>query len=143
MSGLILKLRPFEQLLINGVVVENGERNTRLRVKTEGAHILRMKNAMRPEDAKTPLKRAYYVAQLAVAGQLPNADAAAMLNKAIENLVDEKTSAELRDRIEQNDFYHAMRYLGALAFSEADDASLITVGAEPSRDDKARSSSKK
>ena len=66
MSGLILKLRPNEELMINGVIVENGDKKTRLRVKTEGAHILRLKDAIRPEDATTPLKRAYYVAQMTV-----------------------------------------------------------------------------
>ena len=65
MAGLILKLRPHEELMINGVVVENGDRKARLRVKTDGAHILRLRDAMKPEDATTPLKRAYYIAQMA------------------------------------------------------------------------------
>ena len=57
MGGLVLKLRPHEELMINGVLVENGERNTRLRVKTEGANILRLKDALRPEEATTPVAR--------------------------------------------------------------------------------------
>lgn len=57
MSGLILKLRPYEELLINGVLIENGDRNTRLRVKTEGAHILRLKDALNPEEATSLIKK--------------------------------------------------------------------------------------
>ena len=83
MGGLVLKLRPHEELLINGVLIENGERNARLRVKTEGAHILRLRDALSPEEATTPLKRAYYIAQLAVAGQLSNAEAGAILTEAL------------------------------------------------------------
>lgn len=64
MAGLILKLRPHEQLMINGVVFEYGDRKTRLRVRTEGAHVLRLRGAMRPEDATTPLKRAFSAARL-------------------------------------------------------------------------------
>ena len=57
-SGLVLKLRPREQLLVNGVVIENGERKTSLRIKTEGARILRLRDLISPEKATTPVKRA-------------------------------------------------------------------------------------
>ena len=99
MAGLILKLRPNEELMINGIVIENGDRKTRLRVKTEGAHILRLREAIRPEDATTPLKRAYYVAQLAVAGQISNKDAALMLKNALEEF--SGTDTALREEIDR------------------------------------------
>ena len=34
MSGLVLKLGPHERIMINGVVVENGDRRARLNVLT-------------------------------------------------------------------------------------------------------------
>ncbi|MHA1128794.1 MAG: flagellar biosynthesis repressor FlbT, partial [Alphaproteobacteria bacterium] len=38
MSGLVLKLRPAERILINGVVVENGDRRAKLNVLTPNAN---------------------------------------------------------------------------------------------------------
>lgn len=116
MSGLILKLRPNEELMINGVIVENGDKKTRLRVKTEGAHILRLKDAIRPEDATTPLKRAYYVAQMTVAGQIPAEEAHQMLQNAMAEFggVDAGKREEIDQRMAEKDFYKVMRSLASL-----------------------------
>jgi flagellar protein FlbT len=121
MSGLILKLRPYEELLINGVLVENGDRNARLRVKTEGAHILRLRDALRPEEATTPLKRAYYVAQLAVAGQISSAEAAAILTDALAAAPGLAADADLGDCVARHDFYQVMRSLRDAAFADRAD----------------------
>ncbi len=94
MAGLILKLRPFEEVLINGVVVENGDRKTRLRVKTEGAKILRLRSALRADDATTPLARAAYVAQLGVSGDLPVAEALSLLSDALPALLSDASEQE-------------------------------------------------
>jgi flagellar protein FlbT len=120
MSGLILKLRPHEELMINGVLVENGERNTRLRVKSEGAHILRLRDALRPEEATTPLKRAYYIAQLAVSGQISTSEAAEILTEALQENPDLHVIPRLVESIASHDFYQIMRQLraGALADRE-------------------------
>lgn len=111
MSGLILKLRPHEELMINGVLVENGERNTRLRVKSEGAHILRLRDALKPEEATTPLKRAYYVAQLAVSGQISGTEAAAILTDALQESPELAEVPALTDAVANHDFYQIMRLL--------------------------------
>lgn len=118
MGGLILKLRPHEELMINGVLVENGERNTRLRVKTEGAHILRLRDALKPEEATTPMKRAYYIAQLAVAGQLSNVEAAAILTEALQSAPDLQVEADLSDCVARYDFYQVMRSLRDVALAD-------------------------
>ena len=118
MGGLILKLRPHEELMINGVLVENGERNTRLRVKTEGAHILRLRDALKPEEATTPMKRAYYIAQLAVAGQLSNVEAAAILTEALQSAPDLQVEADLGDCVARYDFYQVMRSLRDVALAD-------------------------
>jgi len=123
MGGLILKLRPHEELMINGVLVENGERNTRLRVKTEGAHILRLRDAIKPEDATTPLTRAYYIAQLAVSGQLSAAEAASILAdilRASPGAVPQ--NVDLGECIARQDFYSVMRALRNLALADRDAA---------------------
>ncbi len=121
MAGLILKLRPHEELMINGVVVENGDRKTRLRVKTDGAHILRLRDAMKPEEATTPLKRAYYIAQMAVAGQLANAEAAELVRHALETYGGtgaDETRNEISARVAENEYYKVMRYLGEMIADE-------------------------
>ena len=114
MAGLILKLRPREQLLINGVVVENGDRKAQIRVCTEGAQVLRLRNAMRPEDATTPIKRACYAAQMAVAGALNAAQATMLIEQALADYQGNDAD-ELRDEMRQfasnSDFYGAMRRL--------------------------------
>lgn len=112
MAGLILKLRPHEQLLINGVVVENGERKAKLRVCSDGANILRLRDAIRPEDATTPLKRAYYAAQMAVAGQLNAAQARVLIEQALAEC--RRLDADALRRIvlthaASGEFYKAMR----------------------------------
>ncbi len=104
--------------MINGVLVENGERNTRLRVKTGGAHILRLRDALRPEEATTPLKRAYYIAQLAVAGQLPNGEAAAILKGALQSAPEFFAGFDIHDSVETHDFYQVMRSLRESVFSD-------------------------
>ena len=68
MSGLVLKLSPKERVLINGAVIENGDRRSRLAIMTPGAHILRLKDAIHPEDAKTPVRRACFAVQLVLSG---------------------------------------------------------------------------
>jgi flagellar protein FlbT len=116
MGGLILKLRPHEELLINGVLVENGERKTRLRVKTEGAHILRLRDAIKPEDATTPLTRGYYIAQLAVAGQMPDAEAALTLLDVLRG--EPAFTLELEDAVIRHDFYSVMRAFRDLVMAD-------------------------
>ena len=54
MSGLVLKLSPKERVLINGVVIENGDRRSRLAIMTPDANILRLRDAIHPEDARRP-----------------------------------------------------------------------------------------
>lgn len=114
MAGLILKLRPHEQLSINGVVVENGDRKARLRVCTEGAHILRMRDAMRPEDATTPLKQAYYASQMAVAGELTPAQAELLIEQALDRhggVNQRHHRMRISELIAEGDFYKVMRAL--------------------------------
>ena len=122
MGGLILKLRPHEELMINGVLVENGERNTRLRVKTMGAHILRLRDALKPEEATTPTKRAYYIAQLAVAGQIDGAEAATILGDVILDIAGLPAGVDLGGFIARHEFYQVMRALRDLALVDREAA---------------------
>ena len=58
MSGLVLKLAPNERVLINGAVIENGDRRSRIAIRTPNANVLRLKDAIvdryRPERGERP-----------------------------------------------------------------------------------------
>jgi len=86
MSGLVLKLGPKERVLINGAVIENGDRRTRVSILTPNANILRMKDALHPEEARTPVRRVCYVAQLVLSGDADPAEARGQLLSGIEQL---------------------------------------------------------
>ena len=57
MSGLVLKLGPKERVLVNGAVIENGDRRSRLSILTPNANILRLRDAIRPDEVTTPVRR--------------------------------------------------------------------------------------
>lgn len=86
MSGLILKLSPKERILINGAVIENGDRRSRLAIMTPDAHILRLRDAIHPEDAKTPVRRVCYAVQLVLSGDSCADEARRGLLRNIEEL---------------------------------------------------------
>ncbi|WP_411815935.1 flagellar biosynthesis repressor FlbT [Hyphococcus sp. DH-69] len=86
MTGLVLKLKPNEKVLVNGVVLQNGDRAASLRVRSEDVSILRARDAIRQEEAVTPLTRIYYIAQLAMAGEADPKQADAEIRAGIEPL---------------------------------------------------------
>ena len=92
MSGLVLKLAPGERLLINGAVIENGERRSRIMIRTPNAHILRLRDAIAPGEATTPVRRVCYIAQLMLSGDADPHEARPQLLRGIEQL-----SQALRD----------------------------------------------
>lgn len=86
MSGLVLKLAPHERVLINGAVIENGERRSKISIRTPNVNILRLKDAIHPDDANTPVGRACYIAQLMLSGDADPAEGRRRLLVAIEEL---------------------------------------------------------
>ena len=86
MTGLVLKLAPGERVLVNGAVILNGERRARFSILTPGANILRLRDALHPDEAKTPVKRVCYVAQLILSGDAPSDEGSKQLLLGIEQL---------------------------------------------------------
>lgn len=68
MSGLVLKLSPRERILINGAVVENCDKRTRIAIMSPNVRVLRLRDAIHPEDAITPVSRICYICQLLITG---------------------------------------------------------------------------
>ena len=56
--ALKLSLRPGEKFVLNGAVVQNGDRRASLLLQNK-ASVLREKDIMQAEDADTPAKRVY------------------------------------------------------------------------------------
>ncbi|MBQ0749978.1 MAG: flagellar biosynthesis repressor FlbT [Roseovarius sp.] len=86
MSGLVLKLNPKERVLINGAVIENGDRRSRLSIMTPNAHILRLRDAIHPESATTPVRRACFATQLLLSGDGDPHDTRRQILRRIEEL---------------------------------------------------------
>ena len=121
MGGLVLKLSPRERVLVNGAVIENGERRSRISIVTPDAKVLRLKDAVHPEDANTPVRRACYRIQLVLSGDLDGAAEKAHLLCRIEELSQvftdrdsQKHTKTATDALIHEDFYQALRALRLL-----------------------------
>ncbi len=101
MSGLVLKLRPGERILVNGVVLENGDRRAKLNIRTENAHILRLRDAIHPNDANTPVRRVCYIAQMILAGEADAKTGRRQLLLGIEQLSQVFTDPDSRAHLNQ------------------------------------------
>ena len=126
MSGLVLKLGPRERIMINGVVMENGDRRTRLNILTPDANVLRLRDAIHPDEAKTPVKRVCYIAQLVLAGEADPDEAAVQLARGIEQLSQVFLDADSRmhlgaatEALGERRFYQTLRALRGLLPREA------------------------
>ncbi len=112
--------------MINGVVIENGDRRTRLNVVTPDANVLRLRDAIHPSDANTPVKRVCYVAQLVLAGEADPEDGKRQLLQGIEQLSQVFTDTESRLRLDAasdavlaDNYYPALKSLRLLLAREA------------------------
>ncbi|MCI2394745.1 flagellar biosynthesis repressor FlbT [Aliiroseovarius sediminis] len=121
MSGLVLKLSPKERVLINGAVIENGDRRSRLSIMTPNANILRLRDAIHPEHANTPVRRVCYIAQLVLSGDVEKNDAHMQLLRGIEQLSQVMTDLDSRELLAKStsavlegQHYLALKHLRAL-----------------------------
>ncbi|WP_103332088.1 flagellar biosynthesis repressor FlbT [Pseudotabrizicola formosa] len=121
MSGLVIKLGPHERVLINGAVIENGDRRSRLAIMTPNAHILRLRDAIHPEEVNTPVRRVCYIAQLVLSGDVGPAEAHGQLLRGIEQLSQVLTDPDSRLQLSlaskavlEDQHYQALKHLRSL-----------------------------
>ncbi|MGL4415017.1 flagellar biosynthesis repressor FlbT [Roseinatronobacter monicus] len=121
MTGLVIRLAPHERVLLNGAVIENGDRRTSLSIKTPNAHVLRLRDAIHPEQANTPVKRTCYLAQLILAGDSQADDMITPLIRAIDQLAQVFTDPDSRkllnnasETAQKGEFYQTLKSLRAL-----------------------------
>lgn len=125
MPGLILKLSPHERFVANGVVIENGDRRARLNILTPDSNVLRLRDAIHPEEANTPVSRVCYIVQLALAGEVEERAARQQAISGIKQLglvfTDEDSVIRLQraqEDVSQGRFYPALRSLRGLLPAE-------------------------
>ena len=131
MSGLFLKLAPRERILVNGAVIENGDKRSRISIKSANASVLRLKDAIHPSDVNTPVSRACYIAQLILSGDVDPVEGKRQLLVSIEGLSQVFDDCDSRRILNDATFlvasgnaYQAMRRLRTLLPREA---RLLTV----------------
>jgi flagellar protein FlbT len=118
MSGLVLKLGPHERVMVNGVVMENGDRRTRINILTPDANVLRLRDAIHPSEANTPVRRVAYIAQLVLAGEADPEEGRRQVMRGIEQLsqvfVDPESRGHLSaatEAVAEGRFYQALKAL--------------------------------
>ena len=121
MSGLILKLGPKERVLINGAVIENGDRRSRFSIVTPNANILRLRDAIHPQEVNTPVRRVCYIAQLVLSGDANPSDAKHQILRGIEQLSQALTDTESRqhmiiaaEAVSEGNYYQSLKSLREL-----------------------------
>lgn len=126
MTGLVIRLAPHERVLLNGAVIENGDRRTSLSIKTPHANVLRLRDAIHPDQANTPVKRTCYLAQLVLSGDAKATDINQKLLRAIEQLSQVFTDADSRKLLNfatgsamSGEYYQTLKALRLLLPREA------------------------
>lgn len=126
MTGLILKLTPKERILLNGAVLENGNYRNKLSILTPNVHLLRLKDAIPPEEANTPVRRLCFTAQLVLSGDRAFDEQAPQLLRGIEELSQVLTDPDSRaaislatDALMNGQTYNCLKSLKKLISREA------------------------
>lgn len=121
MTGLVLKLSPKERVLINGAVIENGDRRSRLNIVTPNVNILRLRDAIHPDEATTPVRRVCYAAQLVLTGDASAEETRHQMLRRIEELSQILTDPDSRkllaaatDGVLHDQYYQCLKALRGL-----------------------------
>ncbi|APZ52667.1 flagellar protein FlbT [Salipiger abyssi] len=108
-------------MLINGAVIENGDRRSRLSIVSPNANILRLRDAIHPDEARTPVRRLCYAAQLVLTGDANAEEAQPQLLRNVEELSRILTDPDSRkllttatEALIDGQFYQCLKALRAL-----------------------------
>src|SRR5215468_3906534 len=120
-----LSLRPGERFVVNGAVVQNGDRRGALILQNK-ASVLREKDIMQPEQATTPARRVYFPVMLMYLDQAESEDVYGEFAQRLAEFMGAVRSPEIlaecvgvsRD-VMAGDFYRAlMRCRKIMAFED-------------------------
>lgn len=123
----MLKFPAGDRIVVNGAVIENVGRGARLRLLTPDTQLLRLRDAINPSAAQTPVGRLTHQVQLMLIGELSPEEA---LHETLANLAVLRTAfIDREDRalidqavsyLQETQFYQALRALGRLRRKEAE-----------------------
>jgi len=123
-----LSLKPGETFVVNGAVVRNGDRRGVLLLENQ-ARVLREKDILRPADATTPVRRAYFaVMQMYLLGEVDGpaytqaAEAIAALMADAAQTEDRADVLEISADVAAADLYRALSRCRKLMAREAAEA---------------------
>lgn len=115
--GLRIKLNPNERIVINGAVIQNGDRASRLTVENH-AQILREKDIMMQEDSRTPVRLVYFHLQMLIIDSQNDAHYRTILDQGFVDLARVIRNTEMREHlavcaefIAKGDLYKALMAL--------------------------------
>lgn len=118
MTGLVLKLGPNERVLVNGVVIENGDRRSRMNILTPNAKILRLRDALHPSEATTPFRRVCYILQLVLSGDVTDEEGKQQALRGLSQLIEvlrdtngQNALIEISKLVEEDQIYPALKRL--------------------------------
>ena len=80
-------------------MIENGDRRTRLSIVTPNANILRLRDALHPEEVTTPVRRVCYIVQLVLSGDADMEDARVQILRGMEQLSQVFTDPDSRAQL--------------------------------------------
>ncbi len=136
MSGLVLALAPNESFIVNGAVLENGDKPSRVRIKDGNARVLRCSDALHPREVDTPVKQVYFAVQLLITGDLEEEVALPAIFSECDKLddvfetIDRSLISRLRSMIERGNFYSALCHMRQIMAIEAELLALARRKAE-------------
>lgn len=124
--ALRIRLAPGEQLIVNGAVIQNGDRRNVISVLNP-ASVLRGRDVMKPEDAVTPVSKAYFLVQsVLIASGAERAgvrseviDLLATLTAAAPTEEERGLAIEAANQFTSDDYYKALSALRSMLQIEA------------------------
>ncbi|MEH6410375.1 MAG: flagellar biosynthesis repressor FlbT [Hyphomonas sp.] len=124
MSGLVLKIAPGERFIVNGAILENGDKPARIRITDSDVRVLRCRDALRPEEVNTPCKQVYYAVQLLITGDLEEFGTLPAIDDECAKLldvfkaIDPELIPTLRSMISRGNYYSALCHLRQILILE-------------------------
>jgi len=135
MSGLMLKLAPGERFIINGTLLENGDKPGRIRVPSPDVMVLRCRDALKPSEVDTPVKQVYYAIQLLITKDLEEEDTVPAIHRACDELKEAFHTLKpeliptLQEMIRRGNYYSALCYLKPIIELEGQLLGNAAIGA--------------
>ena len=125
MSGLVLKLAAHERFVVNGGVLENGDKPSRIRI-SDNVRVLRLRDALRPDQVDTPVSQVYYAIQLLITGDLEEAATLPAIQRECDALADVFKTINpdliptLKEMVSRGNYYSALCHLRQIMVLEAE-----------------------